>query len=575
MMNRNQLIKKLIYWNFFLALLLSTFDTSKVIISSNIYKPLSHTVLFCINVTGIYFLILFSVSLFVIFINLLLKKFLKREIIVFKWVVILELVVVVVILLFQINLEPIIIETQVETDFLKDELKQNVVLITLDTLRQDHLSSTGNNNLTTPGIDYFSKRGITFSNAHCQIPVTTPSHSSILSGLNPFSHNSRNNGVKINKNVLTLPKFFSKKGYNTAAFVSSSTLKSKLSGLEKGFHYFDQFLNPRYFDQRLYLTLFGRVAHRLKLYQTVERSADRTYDSFSNWFKKNCNDNFFLWLHFFDPHAPYVKHEKISSVYYDGEEFNLKADYKLINSIYDGDFKPTDAQMKYLISLYDGEIMYVDRYIQKVIKKFKENQILDNTLFIVTADHGESLGEHDYYFYHGSKLYEPSMKVPLFFSGNSIDNTGMIVESLVRSIDIAPSIINIVDDNFQPEFEGSSLFPLEKIDSEKRLSYGENVNKFSFFSLNNTKEDIMNKKRALILNGKKYIENPGDYKDEFYNLGSDPKEMSNLIDTDFDSLEHKNLLTEIKKSKENYDWLEKIDLDDASLKDLKTLGYIE
>jgi len=356
MKKRNQTIKKLFYWNIVISLLIAFLDSVRVISAYNIQKPISDTLSFILISFLIYFLMFISISIFVVLINSLLKGYFDRKFTLFKFNLILDIVLVIILLLLQFNLEPVIFKNPHKKSFNLDESYPNIVLITLDTLRQDHLSSTGNNNLTTPGIDYFSKNGITFSDAHCQIPVTTPSHSSILSGLNPYTHGSRNNGSNINVNIETLPQFFAKMGYKTSAFVSSSTLKAKLSGLDRGFHHYDELLCPRYWDQRIYFTLFGRLAFRLKLYQTVERTAERTYESFQHWIKGNKKEKFFLWLHFFDSHAPYIKHENISSAYYEGESFNLKADYNLINSIYDGVFKPSDEQMEYLISLYDGEI---------------------------------------------------------------------------------------------------------------------------------------------------------------------------------------------------------------------------
>ncbi|MBU1627526.1 sulfatase [bacterium] len=568
--------KKLLIFNVTLSFLFAFCEIIRVLKNSNILKPAKDTILFILITITTYFFIFFGI---VILISLLytitpknMKQFFPSSIL----LVIFDVVIVIALFYSLFSAEPDLIENKQIDRFNKGNVDSlpNILLVTIDTLRQDHLSSTGYKDITTPSIDFFSKNGITFSNAQCQIPVTTPSHSSILTGLNPYIHKSRNNGTPISDNVTTITEVLSKIGYITAAFVSGSTLQAKLSGLNMGFEYYDQFLCPRFFDQRLYLLMFGKLALKLGLYDGVEKSAERTNEAVLHWLKKNSGKKFFLWVHYFDAHAPYNKHNGLSSAYLDGEKFDLKADYKLINSIYDGVYKPSQAEINYIISLYDGEIMFVDRHLGKLMKALREMDIFDNTLMILTADHGESLGEHNYYFYHGSKLYDPSLKVPLFFMGHGLERSGSIIEKQVRLIDIAPSIMSIIRNDYVWRIDGSSLFPLASIDSPPRLSYSENVNKLSFTAAFTAQKDNMLKKRAIRINEEKYIDNPNDEMDEFYDLASDPRELTNILKYKSDVENYKNLISDIKEKFENQDNSPKSKLDKKALEDLKTLGYV-
>jgi len=569
--------KKYLFWNFLFSLFLTVFDVARVQLASKISKTALETLGFAAITFFIYAFAFFGLTVFASIITSVISKISENKgserIVVF----LLNAIFVVILLIVTLISEPFIFVRESGEHTLQGKRipYPNILLITIDTLRQDHLSSTGYKDITTPNIDYFSKEGVTFSNAHCQIPVTTPSHASIHTGLNPYLHKSRNNGSPISENTLTLAEILSGLGYKTAAFVSSTTLKSRLSGLSKGFDYYDQFLCPRYWDQRLYLLMIGRLALRLRLYNAVERSADRTNDSVLHWLKKNSRERFFLWVHYFDPHAPYVPHEGLSSVYLKGEKYKLTADYKLINSIYDGIFKPSDSELDYLISLYDGEIMFVDRKLGELIRFLRLQKIFQDTMIILTADHGESLGEHNYYFYHGSKLYEPSMKVPLFFSGKLIKNKGTIISSQVRSIDIAPSILSLIDKTDDEFFEGESIFPLFEMGRYPRLLYGENVNKFSFSSFVGNQDDIMRKKRSIMINEKKLIENPEEGTYEFYDLNEDPMEISNIYDSSSEVENFRRALELIKEKYEKEDEQSKEIIDEGTLEDLKTLGYVE
>jgi len=577
MMTKKIMVKKIILLNFFIALIFSLIEIFRIELFYDTSKFIGETLLFSLMTFGFYLFIFWGIALFLITVINFLPESLKNFFPERRTLLVLDAGIICLLLLAQVSSEKVLLKSgHPESSRNKTANLPNILFITIDTLRQDHLSSTGYKDISTPHIDYFSKKGITFTNAFCQIPVTTPSHSSILTGLNPYIHGSRNNGTPISKDKDTISSLLSKKGYKTAAFISSSTLKSNLSGLNKGFEYYDQFLCPRILDERIYLSMFGRIALKLKIYDAVERTAERANNAAISWLKKNYRKKFFMWMHYFDPHAPYVKHEGLSSAYLDeNDRYNLKADYNLINSIYDKKFKPSPSELNYIISLYDGEIMYVDRKLDMLIKTLKRYGIFDNTLVILTADHGESLGEHDYYFYHGSKLYDPSMRIPLFFSGEYINNDKTIIESEVRSIDIAPSIWQLLDLKKENYFEGKSLFPLESLNFSPRYSYGENVNKFSFSRTMISKEDILNKKKSMRINGRKFIDNPANEKDEFYNIHNDPGEIFNIIDSTTDTDEFKKILRVIK---EQYD--DKLStvgtmIDFKTLEELKTLGYVD
>jgi len=392
----------------------------------------------------------------------------------------------------------------------------NVLLITLDTTRADRIGCYGYKKAKTSNLDFLAFNGVRFSDAYCQVPLTLPSHCSILTGAYPIYHQVHNNGsYYLSPSHVTLTEILKEKGYKTAAFVSSFSVDSRF-GLDQGFETYDDKFQE---DEAI------------KHFRS-ERRADKVFSSFSNWLDKQNKQKFFCWVHFFDPHLPYDP--------------------------------PSPFKEEFLNSPYDGEIAYMDLYIGKIIEKLREKSIIDNTLIILVGDHGESLGEkgeHD----HGIFIYDNTLKVPLILYCKKNLPQGITIGSRVRLIDIMPTILEMLKISVGKEIQGISLLPyIEGRGISDLPSYIE-----TYYPRENYGWSEL---IGLIDKEWKYIKAP---KEELYNIKRDPTEEKNLINKEKkvvsamkDKLKTliKDYSSEIKPSKK------KLSFEDQEK--LRSLGYL-
>jgi choline-sulfatase len=273
--------------------------------------------------------------------------------------------------------------------------RPSVLLVTIDTLRADHLGCYGYRAAATPTLDGLAGRGVRFAVAVAHVPLTGPSHTSILTSRTPLGHGVRDNGSYVlPATVRSVAEDFRDAGYRTGAFVSGYPLKRRF-GLDRGFETYDDQL-PRGKDAR-------RTAY-------VERTADRTTDAALRWLdatEPGSRAPFFLWVHYFDPHAPYEA----------PAEFNTRA-----------------------ATPYDGEISFVDAQLARLLHRVEASSG-GPPVVLVTADHGESLGEHGEDT-HGIFVYDSTLRVPLLLAGPGVP-VGRVAETVARSIDVAPTLLDL------------------------------------------------------------------------------------------------------------------------------------
>ena len=292
--------------------------------------------------------------------------------------------------------------------------RPNVLLVTIDTLRADRLGCYGYAGAATPTLDALTARGVRFSTAIAHVPLTAPSHASILTGLTPLGHGMRDNGgFVLPEKVRSVAEDFKDAGYQTAAFVSGFPLTRRF-GLDRGFDIYDDHL-PRGSDPR-------RPAY-------VERTADRTTDAALHWLEGTGKDSrptpWFAWVHYYDPHAPYEPPEA---------------------------FRP-----RFGSSPYDGELAFVDEQLGRLLSAFEEKGPAAGTVVLVTADHGESLGEHGEDT-HGIFVYDSTLRVPWIMAGVGIP-AGRTVSTVARGIDVAPTLLDYAGLKTRGVVEGRSLRP--------------------------------------------------------------------------------------------------------------------
>lgn len=301
---------------------------------------------------------------------------------------------------------------------------KNVIIISVDTLRADHLSCYGYPIKTSPVIDALSRDGVRFSKCFTITPLTSPGFATMFTSLPPYMHGSKRNGLPIFKHIRTLPYFLKKYNYCSSAFISNWPLRKNLSGLHRDFDsYYEVFNKKRW---------FGLLNSEGKASEVIKRAI--------KWLEDHHKKKIFLWVHLSEPHAPYVFHKKF--------DFDVK---KIDLSYY----PPKTRFPK--IKKYDSEIAFTDFYIGKLIEKIKELGLYHDSLIVFNSDHGESFGEHNY-FKHGRKLYNSCMHVPLIIKlpDNYLKNSTR--DENVSILDLSPTILSILKLQIPEHMEGLALF---------------------------------------------------------------------------------------------------------------------
>ncbi len=274
----------------------------------------------------------------------------------------------------------------------------NVVLITLDTTRADRLGCYGYEQIETPNIDRLAAEGTLYERCYTPVPITLPSHLSILTGTYPAYHGVReNNGFYVAPELTTLAEILSREGYATAAFVGAYPLDSQ-TGLDQGFEFYDDNY-PSSLEQGRHPALQGFFD---------ERPAAEVVRSALEWLARGDDRPFFLWTHFFDPHQPQAP--------------------------------PSPYRERYADSLYDGEIASVDEAFGRLLIRLEQQELLDETLIVLTADHGEGLGEHGE-LTHALLLYSSTIRVPLIVRDPRHPTPGRVATA-VATVDILPTILD-------------------------------------------------------------------------------------------------------------------------------------
>ncbi len=296
--------------------------------------------------------------------------------------------------------------------------RPNVLLITIDTLRADRISALGGERKTTPNLDALAAEGLLFTHAETPRAKTTPAIASLMTGLYPHDHGVRDLVMPIELRFPLLAEKFQGGGYATGAIIGNFVLKNDFSGLARGFDSWvedlpqTQGVPPDDVPQRTARSLTDGALVALGFSDAASADGGGPTHPLVQGEKP-----WFLWLHYMDPHGLYdppAEHRVFERTTPDwiatGSERSLVAEYNVPPHARATDGKIDAALVR---DLYDGEVHYVDDEIGRLIRQLRESGALDNTIVVVTADHGESLGEHDYWFEHGRDAYEASCRVPL------------------------------------------------------------------------------------------------------------------------------------------------------------------
>lgn len=281
----------------------------------------------------------------------------------------------------------------------------NVLIFTIDTLRADALACYGGKTAKTPNIDALAATGVMFRDTVSQAPFTLPSHVTILTGLIPPAHGVQDNGgFYLDSRVTTLAEVFKARGFHTAAFVGAFPLDSRF-GLDQGFDLYDDSYPA-----------VGNVSE----ITMPERRGEEVTASALKWLQTQTTNHWFAWIHYYDPHFPYRP--------------------------------PAPYSTSYSTQPYAGEVAYADEQVGRILKFLKDNSLDQKTLVVLTGDHGEALGEHREKT-HGIFAYESTLRVPLIVAPAA----HRVVERRVRSVDIAPTVLDLMETSFSGKIQGKSL----------------------------------------------------------------------------------------------------------------------
>ena len=289
----------------------------------------------------------------------------------------------------------------------------NIVIITLDTTRADRMGFLGSKRRLTPNLDGMAQQGVVFTRAYSHVPLTTASHTAILTGTYPQFNHVNDFGVPLSANLPYLPDILHQHGYQTGAFVGSLVL-DPLDGTAPGF--------DRGFD--VYDAGFHLRRHGADRYKTVERRASLVVDHALAWLSQLPHGPFFLWVHLYDAHDPYDP--------------------------------PPPFKERFALQPYDGEIAYADSCVGKLLEALRKHGLYDETLIAVMADHGESLGAHGENT-HGVFLYDETLHVPLVIKLPLNRGAGRRTELRAGLVDVAPTILNAAGLVPPAEMQGQSL----------------------------------------------------------------------------------------------------------------------
>jgi len=350
----------------------------------------------------------------------------------------------------------------------------NILLITIDTLREDRLGCYGDPLARTPHLDRLAREGILLSSAQTAVPVTLPSHTTLFTGLYPASHAARYNGLTVSSEPGTLAEALREKGYETAGFVASLVL-SHSHGIARGFDVYEDEWEPE-------------EAKDL-VFNAWQRDGERVASHFLQWFSEREESRpFFAWVHLYDPHTPY-------------------APPPLLEKVARGD-------------AYRGEVIDADRQVGRILAALEAGGLTEETIIVFLADHGEGLGEHGE-VEHGIVLFETTLAVPWIFRIPG-GPRGRIVDVPAETVDFFPTLADLVGLEKDPEWHGRSLAPFlaeqyEEETGDERVRYSESY--FGYYAYTSAPIWSLRKGRWKLVQGKRT---------ELFDLSLDPLEVNDL-----------------------------------------------
>jgi len=427
--------------------------------------------------------------------------------------------------------------------------RTNVLLVSIDTLRDDHCSVSGYALPTTPGLERLAAQGTRIELAYAPTATTGPTHASILTSLYPIAHGVVKNGVNLDGGFETLAETLSDAGYGTAGVVSSFVLDAKF-GYGQGFDTYDDDFDPE--SATIDRTFFGGKPIEGSFDQIASRTTDKAARTLQDLGRTG--RPFFLFVHYFDPHNPYVPPEPFS-----------------------GRFVPeqgADDELSATIAAYDAEIAYADHEIDRLLEVLAEAGLEDDTLVVVVADHGEGLMQRGH-MHHGVHIYEEAVRVPLLFRLPGRMPPGQVRGGPVELVDLMPTVLELVGlappEGLQGRSlvsalaHGASLDPQRAVFLQRRHYKPQTIGEIH----------VAGEKFGVRKGTWKYIEGDEEAARELYDLQADPGERVNLVESNVEVADELRSTIAAWKQANAREGAGTPELSPEDVERLKALGYLE
>lgn len=369
---------------------------------------------------------------------------------------------------------------------------KNVILIMIDTARADSFAPFGDGATHTPTYDALIPESTVFANAYNNENWTKPSVATLLSGLYPSTHDTKRDDSKLPREVELLPQRLQSRGFKTAGLIANGYI-SEHFGFKKGWDHYRNYIR-----------------------EGAPNEAEHLYHDALGWLEKNKDEPFFLYIQPIDPHVPNAVDSKYTAPYFEGEyggPLGKEIDDKDQRALSTGKLEPTDADVAWLRAVYKGEVTYQDEQMGHFLDQVRAWGLLDDTLLVVTNDHGEELYEYGKVG-HGHSLNELMMRAPLLMHYPPLFPPGKVVKEVVEQVDVTPTIFDALGLPPQEHADGTSLLPLVRGKPNRRPYYAI--------------MEFLSGRRAVRVGSWKLMRDGGDWA-QLYNVVADPKETEDLL----------------------------------------------
>jgi len=459
-----------------------------------------------------------------------------------------------------------------------EKSRPNILFIIIDATRADHFSAYGYPRLTTPNMDRIASEGVLYENAISPAGWTLPATTSIFTGTYVAKHGVNNENHVLGNKLITMPEVLKRAGYHTIGFCTNDWI-SEATGLARGFNEYYRFN-------------YSRFIHKAKRFLNSVRNGGKDSWAFAinqrikRWLRQNKAEKpFFMFVHYGELHLPYQLPRPYNTRFLpEGmsyqEAMRVNQDPK---AFYAGVAKMNQRDFEISKALYDCALTYVDDRVQEIYAELKRVGQLDQTIIIITSDHGESLGEHGH-FDHYYVLYDCLLKVPLIIRYPQLFPAGTRIKKMVQTLDILPTLKEILG-LFDPELnemQGLALPPLDKNGEVREFTIAERYKDLKGLKKSYPDRDLAHLKqweldRKIAIRTEKYkLIDSTDYEPELFDLENDPAEQHNIF------YEQKPIAEELRQKITSWRGTftaatsagQEANFDDAMRKRLESLGYL-